>query len=175
MSNASNAILAFPEYALVRGWQYQLLSPTYERGFLTVGGKEIRKVLNGPLVITFAAFAVVGSLDAKYTKIRIKIINEKGRILTLVDNTFYEVFETMPSHAAITSNAPFISSFDEISKSYVWAFAPFREYLVVRAGEKVEADLIPPQNPIEETTPTTYSYSILVIYREYESDFGERV
>jgi len=71
--------------------------------------------------------------------------------------------------------APFISSYDEISKSYVWAFAPFREYLVVRAGEKVEADLIPPQTPIEETGPTTYSYSILVIYREYESDFGERV
>jgi hypothetical protein len=175
MSNASNAILAFPEYALVRGWQYQLLTPTYERGFLTVGGKEVSKTLNGPLVITFAAFAVVGSLDAKYTKIRIKIISENGRILTLVDNTFYEVFETMPSHAAITSNAPFISSYDEISKSYVWAFAPFREYLVVRAGEKVEADLIPPQNPIEETGPTTYSYSILVIYREYERDFGERV
>jgi len=175
MGNASNAILAFPEYALVRGWQYQLISPTYEQGFLKVGGKEVEKVLNGPLVITFAAAVVAGSLDAKYTKIRIRIINEKGHVLTLVENTFYEVFETMPSHAAITSNAPFISSFDEISKSYVWAMAPFREYLVVRAGEKVEIELIPPQNPIEETAPTTYSYAYTIIYREYESDFGERV
>jgi len=175
MSSTGNAILAFSEYALVRGWQYQLISPTYEQGYLTVGGKEVEKTLNGPLVITFASAVVAGSLDAKYTKIRIRIINEKGHVLTLIENTFYEVFEYMPSYAAITSNVPFISSFDEISKSYAWAIAPFREYLVVRAGEKVEIELIPPQNPIEETAPTTYSYAYTIIYREYESDFGERV
>ena len=175
MSNTSNAILAFPEYALVKGWQYQLVSPTYERGFLTVGGKEVSKTLNGPLMIMFATAIVTGSLDAKYTKIRVRVINEKGHIFTLVESTFYQVFESMPSHAMVTNNAPFISSFDEISKSYVWAFAPFNEYLVARAGEKVEIELIPPQNPIEETSPTTYSYAYTVIYREYESDFGERV
>jgi hypothetical protein len=175
MSNASNAILAFPEYALVKGWQYQLISPIYEQGYLTVGGKEVRKVLNGPLVVLFAAAVVAGSLDAKYTKIRIRLVNVKGQVLALVENTFYEVFETMPSHAAITSNAPFIPSFDEISKSYVWALAPSREYLVARAGEKVEVELIPPQNPVEETGPTTYSYAYTIIYREYDNNFGERV
>jgi len=175
MSNVSNAILAFPEYALVRGWQYQLISPTYEQGYLTVGGKEVRKVLNGPLVVLFAAVVVSGSLDAKYTKIRIRLVNEIGQVLALVENTFYEVFETMPSHAAITSNAPFVPSFDEISKSYVWTLAPSSEYLVARAGEKVEVELIPPQNPVEETGPTTYSYAYTIIYKEYGSNFGERV
>jgi len=38
MSNASNAILAFPEYALVRGWQYQLVSPTYGQGMAVSAG-----------------------------------------------------------------------------------------------------------------------------------------
>jgi len=174
MSNINNAILAFPEYALVKGWQYQLVSPTYEQGYLTVGGKEVSKTLNGPLVVLFAAAVVAGSLDAKYTKIRIRVINEKGHILTLVENTFYEVFETMPSQTAILRDAPFITSYDEISKSYVWMLAPFNEYLAVRAGEKVELELIPPQNPVEETAPTTYSYAYTIIYREYESDFGER-
>ena len=173
-SSASPAVLAFPEYALVRGWQYQLVSPTYEQGYLNVGGKEVKKSLDGPLMVMFASAVVAGSLDAKYTKIRIRVINEEGHILTLADNTFYEVFETMPSHAAITGNAPFISSFDEISKSYVWAFAPFREYLVARAGEKVEIELIPPQTPVEETAPTTYSYAYTIIYKEYDSNFGER-
>jgi len=175
MSNINNAILAFPEYALVKGWQYQLISPTYEQGYLTVGGKEVSKTLNGPLVVLFAAAVVAGSLDAKYTKIRIRVINQRGQVLALVENTFYEVFETMPSHSSITENAPFISSFDEISKSYVLAIAPSREYLVARAGEKVELELIPPQNPVEETAPTTYSYAYTIIYKEYESDFGERV
>ena len=173
-SSASPAILAFPEYALVRGWQYQLVSPTYEQGYLNVGGKEVRKTLNGPLMVTFAAAVVAGSLDAKYTKIRIRITNEKGQTLTLVENTFYEVFETMPSQTAILRDAPFITSYDEISKSYVWMLAPYSEYLVVRADEKVEFELIPPQNPVEETAPTTYSYAYTIIYREYDSNFGER-
>jgi len=174
MSNTSNVILAFPEYALVRGWQYQVISPTYEQGYLIVGGNEVKRVLNGPLAIMFATAIVAGSLDAKYTRIRIRIINERGQALELVESTFYDFFTLMPSHAMITSNASFISSFDEISKSYVWAFAPSSEYLVARAGEKVELDLIPPQSPVEETAPTTYSYAYTIIYREYEGNLGGR-
>ena len=174
MSNASNAVLSFPEYALVRGWQYQVISPTYEQGYLIVGGNEVKRVLNGPLAVMFATAIVAGSLDAKYTRVRIRVINERGQALELVESTFYDFFALMPSHAMITSNASFISSFDEISKSYVWVFAPSNGYLVARAGEKIELDLIPPQGPVEETTPTTYSYAYTIIYREYGSNFGER-
>ena len=174
MSNASNAILAFPEYALVRGWQYQLISPKYEQGYLTVGGKEVRRELSGPLMVMFVVAAVTGSLDAKYTKAKISVVNKNGHILTLVESTPYEIFYSIPSHVTELRNAPFLAKFDEISKSYVWVLAPSMEYLVARAGEKVEIELIPPQNPIEETGPTTYAYAYTVIYREYESDFGER-
>ena len=174
-SSASPAVLAFPEYALVRGWQYQLVSPKYEQGFLTVGGKEIRRELGGPLMVMFVVAAVTGSLDAKYTKVKISVVNEDGHILTLVESTPYEIFYSIPSHVTELRNAPFLTKFDEISKSYVWVLAPFNEYLVVRAGEKVEVELIPPQNPVEETGPTTYSYAYTIIYREYENDFGERV
>ena len=175
MSNNNTPPLSFQEYAFIKGWKYGVVSPTYDQGYLTVGGKEVTKTLNGPLMVTFTSIWAVGSLDAKYTKIKIRVVNEQGHILTLTENSFMETFEGMPSEVMITENAPFISRFDEIQKFYVWAFSPFNEYLVARPKEKIYIDLVPPQYPVEENSVTTYAYAYVILYREYDNNFGEKV
>jgi len=162
LSNNNTPPLSFQEYAFIKGWKYGVVSPTYDQGYLTVGGKEVTKTLNGPLMVTFASIWSVGSLDAKYTKIKIRVVNEQGHILTLTENSFMETFEGMPSEVMITENA-------------VWAFSPFNEYLVARPKEKIYIDLVPPQYPVEENSVTTYAYAYVILYREYDNNFGEKV
>ena len=150
---------------LLRGWMFVHKEDV---GTLTLGKEKLVDVVEAPGYVLAAAIRVSGSLDAKYVRYHIEIDGPEKAYP--IDVTIYGGY--LAGLTSPLNYGGFVTVYNDTEKVYAGVVSPS---VPVPFSKRFEVKIIPPSQPIEETTalPITYkAYYELVKITDLE-DFKQ--
>ena len=133
---------------LLRGWMY---IHKEDVGTLTLGKEKLIDVVEAPGFVLSAAATLRGSLDAKYVRVHVEIDGpDRAYPIDFTPYGMYRLGLTVP-----ISFGGFITVYNDTEKDYAGVISPSNP---IPFSKRFEIKLIPPSQPIEETTALPISY-----------------
>lgn len=133
---------------LLRGWMYVHKEDV---GVLSLGKEKLIDTIEASGFVLAAAATLENSLDAKYVRIHIEIDGpDRAYPIDFTPYGMYKFGLTTP-----ISFGGFLTVYDDANKRYAGVVSPTNP---IPFSKKFEVKLIPPSQPVEETTALSINY-----------------
>jgi len=134
--------------SLLRGWMYVHKE---DAGVLNLGKEQLIDTVQAPGFVLAAAATLENSLDAKYVRVHIEIDGpDRAYPIDFTPFGMYKFGLTIPINFGA-----FLTVYDDTNKRYAGVVSPSNP---IPFSKKFEIKLIPPSQPIEESTALSINY-----------------